>query len=114
MNLKRIIINLTGASALAFTAATLVAQPAAAEINTGGGGKPTIYCALTGDTLDPPSGYDYEFFEPGESAIVRQPNGQRVMLTCGNDGHWRAARRAPQGGPLLPRPTGGVYAPAYP
>jgi hypothetical protein len=82
---------LTLATALVLGAAIvgLTAEPAAAERKTKDNG---VRCSLTGETVDPPTENDYEFYTPGTWESVRHPSGDVKMLECQKDGTWKEVK----------------------
>src|SRR5262245_34709008 len=85
-NVKTRIRMLAGAALVALAVAGIGVTSVSAERNTGGTSDPN--CSATGATLYPPSSLDYEFFPPGDLAVLRDPYGGFHTMRCGPGGVW--------------------------
>ena len=114
MNVKSTIRTLAGAALVALAVAGMTVPTAGAERK--GGGGPAGTCYATGATLEPPTDDTYVFFEAGEIAAMKGPDGNNRLMQCQKDGTWKEYKvRLPwnDGNGGIYAPTGGgVYAPA--
>jgi len=79
------------ATALVLGAAVvgLTAEPAAAERKTKDNG---VRCSVTGDSVQPPSENDYEFYMPGDHETLSHPTEGTKLMQCQADGTWKEVK----------------------